>query len=100
MKRKRREVGRPRSAASTICDAGPYQNVAVPDGRQAVFGNRIDLHLRLSGFVEDRRETLCLGQGEERPLHQIALVARRHGAGEGDEWIETRPFALEAGVGA
>jgi len=53
----------------------------------------VDLHLRFSGLVEDRRHALGFGEREERPLHEVALVARRHLAGERLERIERRAFA-------
>ena len=40
--------------------AGPDQHVGAPDGRHAVLGDGVDLHLDLAGAVEYRRSTAAL----------------------------------------
>ncbi|RFO99734.1 hypothetical protein BGC30_10250 [Novacetimonas hansenii] len=45
-------------------------------------------------LVEDRRDPLCLGEREERALHQVALVARAGIAPCDHEGIEAKPLAL------
>src|SRR5713226_3198539 len=54
----------------------PDQHVGVPDRRHAVLWHSEHLHLDVIGTVEDRLGTRRFRQREERPLHQIALVAR------------------------
>ena len=71
----------------------PDQHVGVPDGRHAVLGHGVDLDADIAGFVEDRRRAPGLGEREERPLHQVALIARAGVAGGDDERVELAPFA-------
>jgi hypothetical protein len=72
--RRNREVLNPRFSASTIW-LRPDQHVGVPDGRHAVLEHGVDLDANAGGFVEDRRRASGLGEGEERPFHQVALIA-------------------------
>ncbi len=74
----------------------PYQHVGVPYGRHAVLGHPEHLHLDIGGLVENRLGARRLRQREERPLHQIALVARCGVAGRDHEGVEAAAFA---GVG-
>ena len=71
----------------------PDQHVGVPDGRHAVLGHGVDLDADIAGFVEDRRRAPGFGEREERPLHQVALIARAGVAGGDDERFELAPFA-------
>ena len=71
----------------------PDQHVGVPNGRHAMLGHGVDLDSNAGGFVEDRRRAPRLCEREERPLHQVALIARAGVAGGDDERIELAPFA-------
>jgi hypothetical protein len=71
----------------------PDEHIGVPDGRHAVLGHGVDLDANAGGFVQDRRGAPGLCEGEERPLHQVALVARTGVAGGDDERVELAPFA-------
>ena len=47
----------------------------------------------VAGLIENRHGTLGLRQREERPLHEVALVARGRVAGGDDEGIERASLA-------
>src|SRR5260370_25064828 len=74
----------------------PDQHIGIPDGRHAEFRNSVDLHLRISGFVENRLCAFALRERKERALHQIALVARADAVvRKCDEGIERCPLAYD-----
>ena len=73
---------------------GPDQHVGVPDGCHAVLGQAMNLDPLATGLVEDRGDPLCLGKREERPLHEIALVAGAGIASRDHEGSKAQPLAL------
>src|SRR3546814_10401208 len=56
------------------------QDGEIVDRGKAVFGVRRDVDRDFSVGTEivDRLQTLALGQGKERQLHRLALVAKRY----------------------
>ncbi|ARW10888.1 hypothetical protein S101447_01826 [Acetobacter ascendens] len=93
---KAQEAGRPETTILGLDDlaGGPDQHVSIPDRRHAVFGQAMDLDALAASLVEDRGDPLYLGEREERPLHQVALVAGGGIAARDHEGIEAQPLAL------
>ena len=52
----------------------------------------------IAGLIEDRRDAPGLGEGEERALHKVALVARAGVARGDDERVELAAFADSYGA--
>lgn len=77
---------------------GPDQDVGIPDGRHAVFGERMDLHAHIAGLVSDRDDPARLRQREERTLHEVALVARARGASGDHEGVERGTLGWSKGT--
>ena len=77
---------------------GPDEHIGVPDGRHAVLGHGVDLDPDIAGLIEDRRDASGLGEGEERTLHQVALVARAGVARGDDKRVELAAFADSDGA--
>src|SRR5258705_9394942 len=59
-----------------------------------MLGHAEHLHLDVIGTIEDRFGAWRFRQREERPLHQVALIARAGVAADHHERIEPGPLAL------
>lgn len=90
------KAGRPEAAILRFDNlaGSPDQHVSIPDRGHAVLGPAVDLDTLAAGLVKDRRDPLYLGEREERPLHQVALIAGTGIAARDHEGIEAQPLAL------
>ena len=59
-----------------------------------MLGQAVNLDPLATGLVKDRRDPLCLGKREERPFHEVTLVAGAGIATRDDEGIEAQPLPL------
>ncbi|EJN03492.1 hypothetical protein PMI41_02486 [Phyllobacterium sp. YR531] len=93
--RGRHQTRWPQAGVSRLDDLGgrPDQDVGVPDGGHAVFGNGLHTDNDGAGLEVDRRQSLRLAEREERVRHQVLRVARREIAGQRPEEIELLAFA-------
>ncbi len=98
VRRETDEAGGAQSFVGGLDDlrCSPDQHIGVPDGRHAEFRNSVDLHFRISGFVENRLCAFALRERKEGALHQVALVARADAVvRQRDEGIERCPLACD-----
>src|SRR5258708_6960644 len=98
VRRETHKAGGPQSFVCGLDDLrrSPDQHIGVPDGCHAEFRNSVDLHLRISGFVENRLRAFALRERKERTLYQVALVARADAVvRQCDEGNERCPLAYD-----
>ena len=92
--RRRHQARRAQARVARLDDlgSGPDQNVGVPDGGHAMFGDGLDADCNVARTEVDRRRAVGFGETEEWIGHEVLRVAGREVAGERAEQFELLAF--------